>query len=201
MTRPARFAVMPNARRRNQRRVHQRAGSHYHAVLIELAGDGFERRAIKPAAHQLGTQADEGGALGRRVVRCKAAEAAKTGPIVSSDSARRTSDRSCHIASSRARNNASGGQPNSPLADDEIPASKPSNSAQSTSLETSASDLSRPTGSHPTASRSCPICRRHSAPLPLSIAENQSAPRRLNTFAHRSHYNTSNRRNREERKV
>src|SRR5215213_6597204 len=75
-------------------------------------------------------------------------------------SAKRTSERSCQVASRSARNRASGGQPGSPLVEDEISASKRSSSAQSTSLATSSRDVAPRRSSPPTDSCSCPIRRR-----------------------------------------
>jgi len=78
----------------------------------------------------------------------------------SSASARRTSDRSCRVAGSSTRNSARGGQPGSPLLDDEMLESNSSCSAQSTSAETSSSDAPMDRAARSPQSCSCPIRRR-----------------------------------------
>lgn len=82
MPRPAGLAVVADAGGREQRRVHQRAGAHHEAARDKLARDALEQGTIQAAADQLGTEADEGGALGRRLVRREAAEPAQAGAII-----------------------------------------------------------------------------------------------------------------------
>src|SRR3954470_20478366 len=72
-------------------------------------------------------------------------------------SAMRTSERSCQVANRSALNNASGGQPGSPLADAEMPARKRSISAQSIRAATASSDAPPRSSAPPSARCSCPI--------------------------------------------
>jgi hypothetical protein len=79
---PARLAVAADAGRRDQGGVHQRAGAHRHALRLELARDGLEQHPVQAAAGQLAPEADEGGALGRRLVGGEAAEPAEARAVV-----------------------------------------------------------------------------------------------------------------------
>jgi hypothetical protein len=174
---PLGLAVAADAGGRDQGRVHERARPHRDALRLELAGDGLEQRPIEPARDQLAAEPDEGGAFGRRLVGGETAEAAEAGAVVQR-LASRTSERSCQVASSRARNSASGGQPGSPLSDAEMPVSARSISAQSISAANSVSDDAA-LGSGRAMRSSCPIRRRAIARLPPMAPWNQSTPRRL----------------------
>ena len=156
---PPRLRIAPNAGRRDQRRVHQGAGAHHDAMRVELARDGLEQRPVQAKAHQGRTETDKGGALGRRLMPCKAAEPAEAGAVVQ------------RLGQAHVRQVVPGGDQEcpeqrqrrptcSPLAAAEMPASKPSTSAQSTKAATSSSNVP-PRGPAPsTSSRSCPIRRR-----------------------------------------
>ena len=65
---PFRLAVTTNARRGDQRRVHQRARAHAHPFGRQLARDRLEQRAVQMPRYQLGTETHERGALRRRLV-------------------------------------------------------------------------------------------------------------------------------------
>ena len=79
---PARLAIAPDAGGRDQGGVHQRAGAHHDALGLELARDRLEQRPVQAAPDQLAAEADEGGALGRRLVGGEAAEPAEAGAVV-----------------------------------------------------------------------------------------------------------------------
>jgi hypothetical protein len=82
MTCPARLAVMTDARRRDQRCIHQSAGANNDTALIELTRDCLKQNPVQAAAHQLGAEPHEGGALRRGLMGSKTAEATKAGPVV-----------------------------------------------------------------------------------------------------------------------
>ena len=78
----ARLDPMPDARELEQGRVHQRARAHHDATPIEPACDRLEQRPAQAAAGQRAAEADESGALRRRLVSGEAAEAAEAGAVV-----------------------------------------------------------------------------------------------------------------------
>ena len=84
MTSPARLVVMRDARRRDQGRVHQRAGADHDAALIELTRDGLEQGSVQASADQRGTETDKGGALRCGLMNGETAEPAKAGAIIES---------------------------------------------------------------------------------------------------------------------
>src|SRR3954447_24233580 len=115
---PARLIIVADAGRREQGGIDQRAGAHHHPAAVELTRDGLEQSPVQAAAHQLGPEADKGGALGRGLV-CRKAQKRRKLARSSRASAKRTSERSCQVASRSALKSASGGQPGSPLAEAE----------------------------------------------------------------------------------
>ena len=84
MAGPARLAIMPGARGRDQGGVDQRARANHNPALIKLTCDGLEQGPVQTAAHQLGAEAHKGGALGRGLMSGKATEPAKAGPVIES---------------------------------------------------------------------------------------------------------------------
>jgi hypothetical protein len=79
---PARLPILAGACRGDQGGVHQGAGSHHDALGLELARDRLEQRSIEAPPDQLAAEADEGGALGGRLVGGEAAEPAEAGAVV-----------------------------------------------------------------------------------------------------------------------
>ena len=76
------FGIVLDAGRRKQRRIYQRAGADYHATGIKLTRDRLEQHSVQIQADQDAPEVHEDGALRHRLVRSKAAEPTKTGPIV-----------------------------------------------------------------------------------------------------------------------
>ena len=62
--------------------VDQRSGLDRHRLRFELQGHGFKQGPVTLMRNEQLPKSDEGGALGRCVVRRKTAEAAKGSPIV-----------------------------------------------------------------------------------------------------------------------
>ena len=143
---------------RDQGRAYRSAGADHGAASVELAGDRLEQRPVQAAAHQLGAEADEGGALGRGLAGGEAAEPVESGAVVQR-LASRTSKRSCQVASSTARNSTGGGQPGLTLAITEMPTRARSISAQSSRAASPVNDDAA-RGSGRAMRSSCPI-RRH----------------------------------------
>ena len=114
--RPTRFSVGADTGRSDQGRVHQRGRAHQVAAGIQLARHRLEQGPVQTTTHPLGTKAHEGGAFRRGSWAANPQNRRKLARS-SSASASRTSERSCHIANSSARNSASGGQLGSPLCD------------------------------------------------------------------------------------
>lgn len=84
MTCPARLAVMTDARRRDQRCIHQSAGANNDAALIELMRDGLKQSPVQAAAHQLGAEPHKGRALGRGLMGRETTEPPEAGPVIES---------------------------------------------------------------------------------------------------------------------
>jgi len=79
---PARLAVMPDARRSDDRCVNESASSHDDAVLIELPDDLLEQRTVEIILDERLAKANEGGALRRRLACGETAETSKTGTVI-----------------------------------------------------------------------------------------------------------------------
>lgn len=168
---------MLDAGGREQRRVHQRARADHAAARVELACDASNntqsnpRRTSSARKRTKAVRSGVGSCAAKPQNRLKLARSSKA-------SARRKSERSCHVASRSARNSANGGQPASPLAEAEMPASRRFISVQSTRAATSSSDVPLRGPVRPTASRSCPIRRRAipaSSPLRNCIESDPTA--------------------------
>lgn len=82
MTSPTRLAIVLDAGRRKQRRVHQSAGAYHHPVSIKLTGNSLEQGAVLPATHQRRAEADEGGPFRRWLVVREATKPPEAGAIV-----------------------------------------------------------------------------------------------------------------------
>ena len=91
--------------------VHQSAGAHHDTPHLELARDRLEQHTVQAMADQLPAKPDEGRPLRRRLVGSKAAEPAEAVTIVQRPPPPFSSERSCQVASSMARNRARGGPP------------------------------------------------------------------------------------------
>jgi hypothetical protein len=82
MTGPACLAIMADAGGRDQGSIDQRARAHHDPTLIKLTCDGLEQGPVQAAAHELGVEANKGGALRRGLVSRKATEPTKADPII-----------------------------------------------------------------------------------------------------------------------
>ena len=95
-------------------------GADHDPALIELTCDALEQGPGQAAAHQLGADADKGGAVRRGLVRSEAAKAPERGAVVESFG-------QAHVGKvvpgcqQEGSEQASGGQPGSPLAEAEMP--------------------------------------------------------------------------------
>ena len=106
----ARLAVMPDARRSDDRCVNESASSHDDAVLIELPDDLLEQRTVEIILDERLAKANEGGALRRRLACGETAETSKTGTVIERVPLSFTSERLYQTESNIALNKATGGQ-------------------------------------------------------------------------------------------
>ena len=172
---------------RDRRRVRQSAGAHHLATLIELAGDDLEQRPVRPRRTSSARKADKAVRSGVASWPAKPQNRRKLARS-SSDSARRTTERSFHTASSNARNRGSGGQPNSPFAQLEMSTSSRYSSGQSGIVADSSNDGPPQSDSLSTVGfflTDNPTCHRPATTATMPC--NQNVSRWLKRLAHRSH--------------
>ena len=155
-----------------QRSVDLGAIVHRDTLALQVSSDGVEKRTLQPSQNQFVAAADEGDALGRRLMGGETAEPGEAGAVVKCLAQPHVRE-VVPSRQQRERNSGSDGQPGSPVDAAAPPDRSRSIPAQSRRAANSVNDDAT-LGSGGAMRASCPIRRNAIQPLPPMASWNQT---------------------------